>query len=148
MVRGLEYACDLMSMSVRRAVAIIAAMCLCAAAPSSVHAQTPEPDPREMGTPYSEPPLKGDFPDGQGAQQTPTATPEATATATSTATAEPTATATATVEPTATAGPGKRGDLPNTGSETLEVGLAGLTLIGFGISLRLRVALADARRPV
>lgn len=62
------------------------------------------------------------------------------------ATATPTATATATAEPTAT--PHRRtAALPNTGADPLRLALAGLTLIGFGLALRFRVALG-ARPPV
>jgi hypothetical protein len=59
--------------------------------------------------------------------------------------ATPTPTATSTPRATPTAGP--RRNLPNTGADPMRLALAGLTLLGFGLSLRFRVALADARRP-
>lgn len=51
---------------------------------------------------------------------------------------EPTATATATAEPTATASPGAddRERLPDTGSDAGLLALAGLSLLGMGVSLR------------
>ena len=90
--------------------------------------------------PYSNPPLTDEPEDGfGGGEATATPAPKATATATATATAEPTA--------TPRSGPPKA-QLANTGSEPLQVALIGLTLLGFGLALRFRVALADARRPV
>ena len=113
-----------MSMPVRRAAAL-AAVILCASTAAPALAQ-------DNGRPFTEPPLKGELPE---------ATPTGTATADPTWTATPTPTATA----TATAGPGKKGDLPATGSDPLRVGLIGLSMLGFGLSLRFRVALSDAR---
>jgi carbohydrate-binding DOMON domain-containing protein len=93
--------------------------------------------------PFNGPVLTDKPKGGFGAQTTtptPTPTARATATATRTATATPTA--------TATARPGRRGEpLANTGADPVRLALAGLTLLGFGFSLRLRLALADVRRP-
>jgi LPXTG-motif cell wall-anchored protein len=115
-----------MSMPVRRTAAA-AAVVLCAAwAPAAV-AQDP-------GRPFEEPVLEGEIPTA-----TATADPTETAEPTATPTAEPTATA------TATSGPGGKANLPATGSDPLQVVLIGLSLLGFGLSLRFRVALADAR---
>lgn len=90
--------------------------------------------------PFQFPTLRGKPKGGFGAQATATAT----AAPTETATAEPTASPTA--EPTATPGR-RRAALADTGSEPGQLALAGLTLLGFGLALRFRVALADARRP-
>ncbi len=121
---------------VRRA-GVTAAVLLCAFPASPALAQ--------QGEPFSEPPLSGEFPDGSGSQATPTPSPTATRTATPTATATRTPQPTATPTPTATAKPGRGNkDLPNTGSDPLRVGLMGLTLLGFGVSLRLGIT--DARR--
>ncbi len=56
--------------------------------------------------------------------------------------------ATPTPTPTATATPAGKSDLPSTGSDPALVALVGLSLLGFGLSLRLRVALGDARDTV
>ncbi len=56
-----------------------------------------------------------------------------------------TPTSTPTPRATATATPVDRSGLPSTGSDPALVALAGLSLFGFGLSLRLRVALGDAR---
>ena len=76
------------------------------------------------------PPLRDKPKNGFG-RKTPTPTPTATATASVTAT------------PTATATPD--GQLARTGADPLRLALAGLALLGFGLSLRFRIALADAR---
>jgi hypothetical protein len=85
--------------------------------------------------PFASPVLR-DRPKGGFAKGTPTPT----------ATPSPTATATASPTPTPTARPGKHGQLAETGADPLRLALAGLTLLGFGLCLRLRLALADARR--
>lgn len=115
-----------MSMPARRAAAA-AAVFLCAFTAGPAPAQ-------DNGRPFTEPPLEGELPE---ATATATATADPTRTATATPSAAPTA--------TATAGPGKKGDLPATGSDPLRVGLIGLSMLGFGLSLRFRVALSDAR---
>lgn len=97
--------------------------------PAAAQAQSDEP--------FSSPGLRGQIPGGS-AQGTATPTPEAT----ETATPEPTATA----EATATARPKRPRELANTGSDPGRVALMGLVLVGFGLSLRLRIALGDARR--
>jgi hypothetical protein len=125
-VRGLEYASLKMSKRVRRAGAIAAAI-LCALTAAPAVAQSP----------FNSPVLRDKPKGGFGAEKTPTPTP--TPTATETATASPT--------PTATAKPRKDRALAETGTDPLRVGLAGLSLLGFGLCIRLRVALADARRP-
>lgn len=82
--------------------------------------------------PFSAPVLR-DRPEGgfSGGQATPTPTP----------TASPTAT------PKATATPGHRRDqLADTGADPLRLALAGLAMLGLGMSLRFRVARADTRR--
>lgn len=86
--------------------------------------------------PFDSPTLSDEPPAGQGSDATPT--PSKTATAT------PTETATATSEPAATPR-ARRAQLARTGSEPLELALLGMTLLGFGMALRFRVALADAR---
>ncbi|MEJ7891226.1 MAG: hypothetical protein WKF94_01115 [Solirubrobacteraceae bacterium] len=129
-----------MSMSVRRAVATAAALLCCALSASPALAQ--------QGEPFSGPPLKEGFPDGSGAQRTPTPSPTATGTATRTPrpTATATSTPTVTATPTPKPRPNRRDDLPATGTDALRVGLMGFTLLGFGISLRLRVADGIRRR--
>ena len=119
-----------MSTRARRAAAS-AAVILCASPATPALAQ-------QGGEPFSQPPLKGEIRDA-----TPTPTETATASATRTPTPEPSASPT----PTATVKPGKNaaGNLPATGSDATQVGLIGLSLLGFGLSLRFRVALADAR---
>jgi hypothetical protein len=101
-------------------------------------AVTATPALAQNGEPFSEPQLNGSFPGGSGSQAT---------AATATATPEPTGTATASPSQTATSTPkpGRGRNLPNTGSDPARVGLMGLTLLGFGLSLRFRVAHADAR---
>jgi hypothetical protein len=83
--------------------------------------------------PFASPVLR-DKPKGGFATVTPTPT------ATASATASPSAT------PTATPRSKKHGQLADTGTDPLRLALAGLALLGFGFSLRLRIALADARR--
>jgi LPXTG-motif cell wall-anchored protein len=102
--------------------------------------------PTPTGKPFTEPPLKRQFPGDSKAQATPTPKPAKTAAPTATPRATATPTRTPSPTPTATAKPGKGEDLPSTGSDALEIGLAGMTLLGFGLSLRFRVALADVRR--
>jgi hypothetical protein len=97
--------------------------------------------------PFSGPLLDNKFPGGE-AQKTPTPTPtpretdtpEPTPSPSASPEASPTATATATPEP---GGKGRK-EMPNTGSDPLRVGLMGLTLLGFGLSLRM--SLTEARR--
>lgn len=87
--------------------------------------------------PFSGPELENEFPGGNG-QATPTAEP----TPEETSTPEPSPTPAATAKP----GGGKRGKrLPDTGSDPLRVGLMGLTLLGFGLSLRLGLAEVQRR---
>lgn len=106
-------------------LAILAALlCMVLAAPAL--AQRPYTSPRLRDKP------KGGF----GAQVTATPTARATPTATP--------------EATATAGPHatprhNRAKLPTTGADAVSLALAGLALVGFGLALRYRVALADAR---
>ena len=84
------------------------------------------------------PRVKDRFP-GSGSQATPTPTPTEEPSATPTATATP--------EPTATAKPRNGRELAETGSDDVPIlALGGLSLLGFGIALRLRLALDDARR--
>jgi hypothetical protein len=85
--------------------------------------------------PFRSPVLR-DKPKGGFAQTTPTPT----------ATATPSATASPTPTPTATPRPRRHGELADTGADPLRLALAGLSLLGFGLCLRLRIALADARR--
>ena len=142
-----------MSTRVRRAAVTAAATLLCAGAATPARAQ--------QGGAYSSPVLTNDFPGKGGVQRTPTPSPTPRATRTARPTPEPTAvptrtprprptptpTPTASPEPTATAKPddgGGKGNLPETGSDPLRVGLMGLTLLGFGFSVRLGVG--DARR--
>ncbi len=128
---------------VRRA-AVTAAAIACVVAASPAPAQT---GGGNGGEPFSGPPLEDKFPGGNGAQKTPTPKP------TRTATPEPTPEETETPEPTArpeataTAKPGGRNgkNLPNTGSDTLRIGLMGFTLLGFGLSLRLSLSEARGR---
>ena len=140
-VRQLEYAAALMVRGVRR-VALTAAAIACFVAASPAPAQT---GGGAGGEPFSGPLLDDKFPGGKGAQKTPTPTPPTPEpTAEETETPEPTASP----EPTATAKPnGRRNDkkLPNTGSDALRIGLMGLTLLGFGFSLRLGLAEAGRR---
>jgi hypothetical protein len=114
-------------MSVRvRLTAASAAVLICAAAAPALAQE-----------PFASPVLR-DKPKGGFTEKTPTPTP----------TASPTATATASPTPTATPRRhGKDGALAETGADPLRLALAGLTLLGFGFSIRLRIALADARRP-
>jgi len=127
-------------------VATAAALLCCALSASPALAQ--------QGEPFSGPPLNDGFPDGSGAQRTPTPSPTATEAPTRTprptTTARPTSTPTVTATPTATPTrkprPNRRDDLPATGADALRVGLMGFTLLGFGISLRLRVADGTRRR--
>jgi hypothetical protein len=105
----------------------MAAVFLCTLATAPAVAQGP------FGSPVLRDKPKGGF----GAKSTPT--PTATATATRTATPTP--------SPTATAGPRRhRGPLAETGADPLRIALAGLSLLGFGLCIRFRVALADVRR--
>lgn len=103
----------------------LAAVLVCTLAPAPALAQT-----SSQATPFGEPRLRRHPEQRLGGRPTPTPTPTATATAG------------ATPAPTATPKP----DLPATGSDPGVVALAGMTLVGFGLSLRLRVALGDARR--
>lgn len=107
-------------------------LCVAWAAPAAAKRPGPFSEPRLRTHPKTE--LRGGTP-----------TPTATATATATRTATPTPTATATTEPTTTGTPtaGNAG-LPNTGADPVRVAVAGLTLVGFGLALRL--SLVDARR--
>jgi hypothetical protein len=139
-----------MSPSARRAGAVVAVL-ICMIVPNAVSAQEPMLTAQiEEGTPFDNdlPGLKDKFPGSKG-QKTPTPTPTATEEPTATATPSPTPTATATKTPepsptpTATAKPG---DLARTGSDSPPLfALGGLSLLGFGIALRLRLALDDAR---
>ncbi len=99
--------------------------------------------------PFSGPVLVDDFPGDKGAQKTPTPKPtrEPTPSPTPEETETPTPTPEASPTPTATAKPGRTNakDLPNTGSDPLRVGLMGLTLLGFGFSLRLSLTEARSR---
>ena len=124
-----------MSRRARHAGPLVAVL-LCFLVPAPVHAQS-----SSQATPRDQPPLRKHPQNklGGGPARTPTATATASATASPTATTTPTATPT----PTATATP--KPDLPATGSEPGLVALAGVTLLGFGLSLRFRVALGDAR---
>lgn len=99
------------------------------------------------GEPFSGPVLEDKFPGGNGAQKTPTPKPTRTATPEPTPQETETPEPTASPEPTATAKPGGRKgkNLPNTGSDTLRIGLMGLTLLGFGFSIRLSLAEAGRR---
>lgn len=112
---------------VRRAhlVACLGLLIALLALPAVASAQDPGP--------FDAPRLSDEPPGGGDGQPTATATPA------------PTATATATTAPTATA---TASDLPATGADPLRLLLAGLTLLGFGLALRFRVALADARHPL
>jgi hypothetical protein len=109
-------------------------------------AQTdPQPGDRFGGLPK----LRTKFP-GSGSQTTPTPTPTPTPTATPTEepTAEPSATPTASPKPTATPKPDGN-ELARTGSDAPPLlALGGMSLLGFGIALRLRLALDDARRGI
>jgi len=122
-----------MSRRARHAGPLVAVL-LCFLVPAPVHAQS-----SSQATPRDQPPLRKHPQNklGGGPARTPTAT------ATASATASPTATTTPTATPTATATP--KPGLPATGSEPGLVALAGVTLLGFGLSLRFRVALGDAR---
>lgn len=115
-----------MTMRARRA-GPLAAVLLCTLLAAPAHAQT-----SSAGSPPDQPRLRKHPEQRLGGRATPTPTAGATATATATPTAAPSAT--------------PKPDLPATGSEPGMVALAGMTLLGFGLSLRLRVALADARR--
>jgi hypothetical protein len=110
-----------MSVAVRRAVPV-AALLVCVLATASAHAQ---------GRPPKEPPLTGKPPVPLG---TPTPTPSATPSPTATAT--PTATPTASPRPTASAAPGRGAHLARTGSDAGLLALAGVSLLGMGLSLR------------
>jgi carbohydrate-binding DOMON domain-containing protein len=128
-----------MPFNARRAGAVAATL-LCVMTPSVVHAQAKN---TFLGQPLitEKPPhpLRG------SATATPTATATSTATATRTATPTPTATRTATPTPTATAKPGgSQTGLADTGLDAVAVALGGLSLLGFGLSLRM--ALDNARR--
>jgi hypothetical protein len=110
-------------MSLRvRLTGVLAAVLICAVAAPAL-AQDPFASPVLRDKP------KGGF-------ATPTPTPSPTATATATPTASP--------QPTATPHPRKHGQLADTGADPLRLALAGLALLGFGFSLRLRIVLADA----
>lgn len=127
-----------------RLVAVTAAAIVCVAAPAPALAQN---GGRTADEPFSGPMLEDEFPGGGGAQKTPEPTP--TRTPRRTPTPSPTATPTPepTPSPTATAAPanGKNDkNLPDTGSDPLRTGLMGLTLLGFGLSLRL--SLVGGRR--
>lgn len=131
-----------MSMTVRR-LAAAAAVSICALMAPPAVAQTPGAGSTPKagnGEPFDHPRLGDEFPGGSGSQLTPTPSPTATRTSTSTPTPRPTAT------PRPDDGKNNGEELPDTGTDPLRVGLMGLTLLGFGLSLRLRVALADARR--
>jgi hypothetical protein len=108
-----------------RIAAVLSALLLCALLAAPALAQKPFNAPKLRDKP------KGGF----GAQVT----------------ATPTVTATASASPSPTVTPRHRhrhADLPNTGADPLRLLLAGFTLIGFGLALRYRVALADARPQV
>jgi hypothetical protein len=138
-----------MSLRARRAGSAVAVL-ICLLAPNVAPAQEPvlvaqideAGEPQPFG---SLPPIRSKFP-GSGSQTNPTPTPTEEPTATPTATETPEPTPTRTPEPTATAKPGDI-DLVRTGSDDPPLlALGGLSLLGFGIALRLRLALDDARR--
>lgn len=121
-----------MPLRVRRSGAIAAMLC-CVLTPAA---------PALAQGPFTEPPLRGKPKGGfDGSRSTPTPTPTATLAPSVTETAEPT--------PSPTATPRRGGDkeLARTGADPLRLALAGFTLIGFGVSLRLRLTLGDVRRP-
>lgn len=120
-----------MSQSVRRA-GVTAAILICGLTPATAIAQQRLPAEPPPARAYENPTLRSKPPTelgGGSATPTPTPTPEPTATATP----EPTTPQAATPSPSSS-------DLPRTGSDPLRVALAGMALLGFGLTLRLRDA--------